>query len=293
MLKTLTYFQHTSLPIAVAQLFKDLDVPLNRTGDAPASLTDVLEKHYHDRFADYTDEVFWVGQVDDNAFEGIQSGAAELARIRGKNYDTILVFALDISRRDEHGSARMPTRTQLFDLARAFNREFPYQPVVLVFRYCGHFMSVAVVERNDYKAKHLEGDKIGKMSLLRDVNVQDPHSGHLRILQDMHIQRSGKNAVTTFDTLYRHWQAVLNVSVLNKKFYRELQNWYFWAIHHVRFPGEPTDGDAETLKTHRASNVIRLITRLIFTWFLKEKNWCPPPCSTSANWPPITCNSKA
>jgi adenine-specific DNA-methyltransferase len=274
MSKSLTYFQSLKLPAAVAQLFKDLDIPLNLTGDGAVLLPDLLEKNNHPQFGEYVSDIYWIGQLNDNAFEGIESSARELQQIRGKNYDTILVFAIEINR--ENGL--LPTRTQLFDLARAFNREFPYQPVVLVFRYGGHLISIAVVERNDYQVKHLEGDKIGKMSLLRDVDTREKrtHAGHLRILRDLQIQRSGKNAVTTFETLYKHWQQSLNVSILNKKFYQELSNWYFWAIHKVSFPSEPTGkNDDELLKTHRANNVIRLITRLVFTWFLKEKKLVP------------------
>jgi len=270
MIKAIDYFQDMPLPKATAQLFNDLEVPLNRAGDSPARLGDILEKNFRDTFNHYVGDTYWVGQIDDNAFEGIEGGARELSQIRGKNYDTILVFALDIWRDGD----RLPTRSQLFDLARAFNREFPYQPVVVVFRY-GHFVSLAVVKRNDYQVKHIEGDKIGKMSLLRDIDILKPHTGHLRILQDMQIPRSGKKALTTFEGLYTHWQAALNVSTLNKKFYQELSNWYFWAIRHVQFPGEPDDADSETLKSHRAANVIRLITRLIFSWFLKEKKLIP------------------
>ncbi|MDX2281420.1 MAG: TaqI-like C-terminal specificity domain-containing protein [Saprospiraceae bacterium] len=273
MSKSLAYFQSLKLPAAVAQLFKDLDVPLNLTGDGTALLPDLLEKNNHPAFGEYVSDVYWIGQMDDNAFEGIQSSARELQQIRGKNYDTILVFALEIKRHN----GLLPSRTQLFDLVRAFNREFPYQPVVLVFRYGGHLISIAVVERNDYKVKHLEGDKVGKMSLLRDVDTREKHThaGHLRILRDMQIPRSGKNAVTNFEMLYKHWQQALNISILNKKFYQELSNWYFWAIHNVQFPGEPTNADEDTLKTHRANNVIRLITRLVFSWFLKEKKLIP------------------
>jgi adenine-specific DNA-methyltransferase len=270
MRKTIENFQHDALPKATAQLFKDLDVPLNIVSDDPAPLHSLLENNFRDDFQHYAGDGYWVGQVDNNAFEGIAGGARELAQIRGKNYDTILVFALEIRRDGE----RLPTRTQLFDLARAFNREFPGQPVVLIFRY-GKHLSLAVVERTDYKVRHLEGDKIGKMSLLRDIEIETgkTHAGHLRILQEMTIPRSGKKAVSTFEGLYSHWKSVLNVSVLNKKFYQELQNWYFWAVHHVQFPGEPTEDEAR--KNHRAQNVIRLITRLIFSWFLKEKKLIP------------------
>ncbi|MBO8144565.1 MAG: Eco57I restriction-modification methylase domain-containing protein [Thermodesulfobacterium sp.] len=51
---------------------------------------------------------------------------------------------------------------------------------------------------------------------------------------------------------------------LTKEFYTEIQNWYAWALKHARFPG----GKLE-------ENLIRLITRLIFVWFLKEKKLVP------------------
>ena len=64
---------------------------------------------------------------------------------------------------------------------------------------------------------------------------------------------------------------MFNVQLLNKKFFRELADWYFWAIQNVKFPD-----DAEKDKTVRnAINVIRLITRIIFVWFLKEKGLVP------------------
>ena len=273
MLRTLSYFQNGRLNTALEKLFKDLDVPVVLTGEAPASISDILENNHKSTFDDYTSDVYWLGTVSDDAFEGISSNTPRLQNIRGRNYDFIMVFGIEIERLNTEGEEIMPTRTQLFDLARAFNREFPDQPVVLVFRYCHHFISVAVCERLAYKRSDMAGDKIGKMSLLRDVDVRDgkTHAGHLRILQEMAIQRSGKKAVNTFEELYAHWQRELNVSILNKRFYEDLSNWYFWAIRNVSFPNEPTDGDEEKLKTHRANNVIRLITRLIFTWFLKEK----------------------
>ena len=58
---------------------------------------------------------------------------------------------------------------------------------------------------------------------------------------------------------------------MNKKFYKELAYWYFWALQEVEFPDDELKDD----KTRNPVNVIRLITRLIFVWFLKEKNLIP------------------
>ena len=128
-----------------------------------------------------------------------------------------------------------PTRSQLAEITRAFNREFYYTPVVVVFRY-EQFISIANAERITYKQEWREGEKAGKVSLLRDINVAKPHTGHLKILQELTINRSGKGAVNNFAELYTYWQSVFNVSILNKKFYKELSDWYFWALHEVAFP---------------------------------------------------------
>jgi hypothetical protein len=64
-----------------------------------------------------------------------------------------------------------------------------------------------------------------------------------------------------------------SVEVLTKAFYQELSDWYAWAIMVVRFPN-----DLKTLEDNQKYNseaMIRLITRLIFVWFLKQRHLVP------------------
>jgi hypothetical protein len=116
---------------------------------------------------------------------------------------------------------------------------------------------------------------VGKVSLLRDIDLQSTHRGHKDILNDLKIQSSGKSAVNSFASLYKYWQEVFSVSILNKRFYKELQNWYFWAIKEVTFPNSPNRFDYESdekfdeaVKEHKGKNVIRLLTRILFIWFI-------------------------
>ena len=61
--------------------------------------------------------------------------------------------------------------------------------------------------------------------------------------------------------------AAFDVETVTKDFFREIANWYFWALKNVRFPKDaPKEADG-----HDHISVIRLITRLIFCWFVKEK----------------------
>ncbi|MDR1881874.1 MAG: Eco57I restriction-modification methylase domain-containing protein [Prevotella sp.] len=62
-----------------------------------------------------------------------------------------------------------------------------------------------------------------------------------------------------------------SVEKLNKEFYDELSNWYFWAKSKVKFPDDVEKNE----EIRNAINVIRLITRLIFVWFLKQKKLIP------------------
>ncbi|MDM8554979.1 N-6 DNA methylase [Desulfococcaceae bacterium HSG7] len=128
-----------------------------------------------------------------------------------------------------------------------------------------------------------EGEKAGKVTLLRDIDITRPHSGHERILNDLKIPKIGKKKVDSFAKLYTYWQDVFSVNILNKKFYQELSYWYFWAVKDVHFPSEPAAADAHRKKIdlaalrqeHNAKNVIRLLTRFLFVWFVKEKNLIP------------------
>ncbi len=62
-----------------------------------------------------------------------------------------------------------------------------------------------------------------------------------------------------------------DVEAVTKAFYKELANWYFWALKNVRFPKDaPKEADG-----HDHIAVIRMITRLIFCWFVKEKGLIP------------------
>src|SRR5699024_1626282 len=54
-------------------------------------------------------------------------------------------------------------------------------------------------------------------------------------------------------------------------------------MKNVVYPGEPNERDAyvkkgeldELVQEHRATNVIRMLTRLLFVWFIKEKKLIP------------------
>lgn len=71
-------------------------------------------------------------------------------------------------------------------------------------------------------------------------------------------------------------KAVFSVEALTKEFYEALFNWFVWATEEdksVTFPNDlstPTDD-----RNHLEEAIIRLITRLMFIWFIKQKGIVP------------------
>ena len=262
----LTLF-NTNFYHGLKALFEYLKIPVSQIDDKPLKPRDILTNTFREGNGAFAlmDDVFFLGLVDDRVFAGQESISPEVIRREGKDYDGILIFGVTLRERDE---GRRPTRTQLATITRAFNSEFHYTPVVVVFQYGAFdrsYITLAQAERRPYKQESREGERIGKVTLLRDIDVKNPHAGHRQILQRLAISETA-HPVGDFASLYAHWQAVFNVSLLNKQFYQELFDWYSGAVKACRFPAA-----AEAQEKGRNVAVIRLITRIIFIWFMREQ----------------------
>ena len=176
------------------------------------------------------------------------------------------------------------SRTRLARITREVNRLFP-MPVILLYRHLGHdlqpLLSLAVINRRGHKRDATRDVIDGKISIVKDIEPSAPHAAHLRILESMALHQVGeKFAPSSFNDLYKAWMAALDVKILNEKFYKELADWYYWALQRdtdVTFPpGQPLDDSNDPATQGRPSvALIRLLTRLIFVWFLKEKKLIP------------------
>ena len=161
------------------------------------------------------------------------------------------------------------TRTQLVNITRFLNKQLP-QPIMVMFHY-GNCLTLAIINRRWDKRENPAAVGKGrrqvleKVTLIKDINLSSPHRAHLDILAEFSLDSLVQTQdVHNFDTLHKAWEGLLNTEALNRKFYGELYAWYQWAIAECRFPD-----DANQVQ------VIRLITRLLFIWFLKEKGLMP------------------
>ncbi len=170
-------------------------------------------------------------------------------------------------------------RGKLTGIARQINSVFP-MPVMVLIKHLTEkkpVLSITVINRRQSK-RDAARDVLGKVTIIRDISLSQPHRGHLDILASfavpnlVHPQRL---PINNFDTLHAAWEEIFNVELLNQRFYRELANWYFWALPQIEFPADVPLTDDEDGRKRRATALIRLLTRLIFCWFLKEKGLVP------------------
>ena len=164
------------------------------------------------------------------------------------------------------------TRTDLSAIARAINKPLP-MPALVLLRH-GDTVSLAIIHRRLNK-RDSERDVLEKATLIKDIRLDDPIRAHLEILNDFALANLGADfGVASFDKLHEAWQRRLGSYALSNDFYREIADWYFWA-HHLVDSGTirlPQHCDTEQEKS---LFLIRLLTRVIFCWFLVEKRLIP------------------
>ncbi|MCK6614644.1 MAG: N-6 DNA methylase [Ignavibacteriaceae bacterium] len=264
----LEIFNTANLFDAATDLFQQLGIKLNSNTAGPLPAKDLLKQHYKENQTfKNINHAYFIGIIDNTVFNAagmfdVNYSYKEALQQGDKNYDGLMLFALDLS--------KQPTRSEISDLTRTFNRISQKMPVALVLKYPvakEAVVSIAISERFKYKQNWRQGEKAGKVIILRDIHTQNTHAGHQRILLDL-VKPAG---VSNYEQLHQHWLQVLDVNILNKRFFQELANWYFWAMDNVSFPD-----DLEKKKDIRnATNLIRLITRVVFIWFIKEKFLVP------------------
>ena len=167
------------------------------------------------------------------------------------------------------------SRTALATITREINKCYA-MPALLVFQH-GHTLTFAIINR---RPSQRDGDRevLEKVTLIKDIDVVNPHRAHLDILAELSLAALyQKYEFSNFLELHQAWQKTLDTSELNRRFFKEIADWYFWAVEMVTFPtdADTSVGEVSNLAVHNATCVIRLITRLIFVWFLKEKDLMP------------------
>ncbi|RWM13732.1 MAG: hypothetical protein EOR73_28135 [Mesorhizobium sp.] len=178
--------------------------------------------------------------------------------------DSFVFLAVDL---DDGGWSRR----QLVAIVRAVNRGFA-MPAIVLFRH-GKQATLTVIDRRANRRDASRDVVGGRISLIKDIDLARPHRAHVEILADLSLAAlARRKAPSDFRALYDLWLETLSAAELNKRFYEELADWFAWASSSapLTFPRGQGSGDGA-----KEIALIRLLTRLMFVWFIKEKGLVP------------------
>lgn len=288
MINVLKSFTSDSIFNATSRLLEELKIQFSTETREPIHIQDFydgpLPQYLIDAFK-CVEASYYIGILDDASLSGKESDIKLRNRAR---YDAMFVFACEIK-----ADASL-TRTVAAALTRGFNRIASASPVVLVMRQADK-LTLATCERTD--SAH-GGEKLGKVSVLRNVDCTNPHAGHRQILEGVAKDVTGSQS---YDVLYEKWLKSFSIDVLSDKFFNEYKSIYEDIIEYVtgkrmvkegnrwveRIKGEPCAdimGEfshfSDPEKTVR-DYVKKLMGRLVFIQFLQKKGWMGVPIGDS------------
>ncbi|MDA3885852.1 MAG: hypothetical protein PF638_09695 [Candidatus Delongbacteria bacterium] len=190
---------------------------------------------------------------------GINNDLFDTVKFDNTIINAYLFFAIDL-KKDKY------TRTQLSDMTRQVNKVFS-MPVMILFKH-GDEITLSIIKRRLNK-KDESRDVLEKVTLIKDINTINSHRAHIEIFFDLSLDEIRKEyTVTNFVELQTAWQKILDLKKLNEKFYEEVSTWYYYAIKEIKLPLRPEFYKDDKENTKHFS--VRLISRLLFSWFLKE-----------------------
>ncbi len=219
-------------------------------------------------------------QLTDGEVQTATTGTAELAfdskgKFEGAEINSFLFLAVELrpaAAREGERKGQHYTRTELAGVTRALNRLFD-MPALLVFRH-GETVSLGIIHRRLSK-RDASKDVLEKVTLIKDIAFADPIRAHVEILHDFALPNLAADfGAANFVALHAAWQKRLGSYALSEGFYREIADWYFWAHHQVADGAIRLPQHCDT-EQEKSLFLIRLLTRVIFSWFLVEKRLIP------------------
>ncbi len=220
--------------------------------------------------------VHFLFQLTDQEIRDTSDGTLNLGLEQNeyaKEIKSYVFFAVDLQPRPD-GAA--PPRSELGAITRALNKLVP-QPVLVLFRH-GETISLAIINRRR-NMRDGTRDVLTRVSLIRDIDFKNPHRAHLDLLHrfSLHTLRENAGTLQRFADLDSAWQKLLSVQELKNSFYRDLVDWFRWAVAEIQLAVFPDLMEDTPKNRDRATQefAVRLICRTLFSWFLKEMTLIP------------------
>ena len=140
-------------------------------------------------------------------------------------------FAIELTDKDY-------PRGKYAQFTREVNKRF-MMPIVVFFRVKDR-LTIGFVGRRQHM-RDPDRDVLEQVTLIKDIRLDNPHRAHIEVLFELWLEECAKwmadhKEQENFDGLLAAWLARLDTEELNKKFYRELFNWFEWAVAEGKFP---------------------------------------------------------
>ena len=150
----------------------------------------------------------------------------------------------------------------------AFTREINKRlkiPAVVLFRTLDSKCTLGFIHRRE-GIRDPSHHVLERVSLVREISSGTPHRAHVDILHSLSMPERLEWIVnnrkrSNFDGLHDAWLAALDTEELNRRFYRDLYCWFERAVERASLPNN----------IQPQEHMLRLITRLLFVWFVKQK----------------------
>lgn len=296
MLNTLSKFTTESLFNATSALLGKLNIQFDRETAEPINVADLYDApmpQYLTEALQSVDNTYFIGIVNDESLQGQKNETslqeiADTMQHEGK-YDGLIVFACNAK------TDVSLTRSTISALTRAFNRISYANPVILIIRQ-GHLLSLATCERSNYNQewRQCNGEKVGKVTMLRNVNCLKLHAGHRQILEKVAKDVKGSR---TFEDLYNNWLSSFCIDILSDAFFEGYKSIYEDVIEYVTGKRMVKEGGKWVEKNNNTpcadimeefaifadpekavrDYVKNLMGRLVFIQFLQKKGWMGVP----------------
>jgi len=192
-----------------------------------------------------------------------QKSLFDTGRVDDKIIESYLFVTIELSKKNY-------SRTELSSITREVNKLFA-MPVMVLFKY-DNLLTLSIINRRLHKRDDSK-DVLQKVTLIKDINIDETNRAHIEILFDLSFDELNRRYnFRNFVELEEAWQITLDTKELNNKFFEKISNWFYWAATKVKFKDKNFHSE---VTEDNANYLIKIISRLIFIYFLKERKLIP------------------
>lgn len=237
-------------------------------------ITNVFTKKYNkENYIDLLEYIFTIDKIKENTETVNNIKINLLGKANG-----VYFLEAELETRHQLEYARTLQRDTIQKYFKDIKQE-PIAEVIVVFyskenkedwRFSLINLYLEEVEQNGKRKLITATSKATRQSFLVGEN-----EGIRTLLEKLITFKRDKNPTNTCNYKKQDIKEIFNVEKTSEEFFREISKWYYKAIKDLRFPALKNTSkilNKNLEEELRPQVIIRIITRLMFVWFLKKKD---------------------